>query len=251
MRTLGRSLLLVALSALPALAAGFDQTHAVYDRLLHLRVKGDRVDYAGLKDDPAPLDAYLRSLAAVSESEFDSWPKAEREAFIIDLYNASMIRSVVSHYPIASVKDVALFFGVFREPAVHVWGRTMSLKTLETDYARKLGDYRVHFALVCASKGCPPLRAEAYVGRRLDAQLDDQARRFFAQGWKNRVDARDKTLYVSPIFKWFPEDFAARGGAVGIARKFLPEAARRELRPGFAVSYTEYDWSLNDARVPR
>lgn len=238
------TMMLLLIAAGPA--AAFDQTHALYEKVLGAHVRGDRFDYAAMKADEQPLNDYLASLAAVSRSEYDAWPKADREAFVLNLYNASMIKLVTDQYPVKSVKDLGFAFGVFRKKAVHAWGQTMSLEELEKDYARKLGDYRVHFALVCASKGCPPLRDEAYVGSKLNGQLDYQGRRFFTQEVKNRVDAPAKVLYVSPIFKWFPEDFEAAGGPLGIASKYLPASERRELRPDFKVKYTDYDWSLND-----
>ncbi len=246
-----KSLLLLAFLAGPAGAAGFDQTHAAYDRILHAHVRGDRFDYAALKADEKPLDQYLSQLASVFKSDFDRWPKADREAFILNLYNASMIKLVTDRYPIKSVKDIGFAFAVFRKPAVHAWGQTMSLQSLENDYARRLGDYRVHFGLVCASKGCPPLRAEAYAGSKLDEQLDDQGRRFFSQTQKNRVEAGDRTLYVSPIFKWSSEDFEKAGGPISVASKYLPQDERQALRPDFKVKFTDYDWSLNDAQEPK
>src|SRR5258705_236181 len=72
----------------------------------------------------------------------------------------------------------------------------------------------VHFAIVCAAYGCPPLRSEAYVADKLDAQLDDQGRKFLGTANKNSVDARARALYLSPIFKWFSEDFEKKSGTV-------------------------------------
>lgn len=242
------TILFAALLALPAASAGFEPGHSAFDKILRARVRGDGFDYAGLKADPKPLDAYLENLAGISEEAFERWTQAEQEAFVINLYNATMLKIVVDHYPVGSVKDLGFAFGVFRRPTVHAWGKALSLRALEKDYARKrFGDYRVHFALVCASKGCPPLRAEAYTGARLDAQLEDQGRRFFAQREKNRVEPGERTLYVSPILKWYAEDFDAAGGPIGVARRYLTIHERESLKDGFKVKYTDYDWSLNGA----
>ena len=106
------------------------------------------------------------------------------------------------------------------------------------------------YALVCAARGCPPLRTEAFVGARLDAQLEEQGRIFLGQIEKNRVDSSKRILFLSPIFKWFSGDFEATSGTVTkFVTPFFPESARTALATAgadFKIDYTDYDWSLND-----
>mgnify|MGYP001585357909 CR=1 FL=1 len=112
------------------------------------------------------------------------------------------------------------------------------------DYAEP----RLHFALVCAAKGCPTLRSEAYVGPRLDSQFDDQAKQFLAMPDKNRVEAAERVGYLSPIFKWYGGDFEKKSGSVLAALKpYWPEKSAAALaKGGFKIRYTDYDWSLNE-----
>ena len=159
---------------------------------------------------------------------------------------------IIDHYPISSIKDIGHFWsGPWDQPVVHLFGETTTLSTVENKMLR--ADYnepRVHFAMVCASIGCPPLRSEAYVGSRLDDQLNDQARQFMANQTKNRVDVANRTIYLSPIFKWFAGDFDKKSGSVlAFLKPYWPAHERAELKEvgqdHFKISYTDYNWSLN------
>ena len=235
----------------------FDHNHTALDRVLKQHVADGWVGYAALKAAPQPLDAYLATLAAVPEAEFKTWPEKERLAFLINLYNAATLKLIVDHYPVASIKKIGGFFnfgglgdGPWAQKVVRLFGRVTTLDYVEHEIIRKeYGEARVHFALVCAARGCPPLRAEAWTADRLEAQLDEQGKIFLGQTAKNRVEAKARTLYLSPIFKWFAGDFEAASGSVEkFVTPFLPEAARTALTAGgFKISYTDYDWSLNDA----
>lgn len=251
MTTLRLSALGFASFALIASAAhAFDQTHAALDRVLKQNVRASLVNYTGMKAAPGPLDDYLSQLAAVSEVEFGAWPEKDRLAFLINLYNAATLRLIVENYPLKSIRSIGWLPGAaWKKEVVELFGRKISLDELEHGIIRQqYHEPRAHFALVCAALGCPPLREEAYVGARLDAQLDDQGRKFLGTAAKNRVDAVTHTVYLSPIFKWFAGDFeAASGTVVKFVTPFFPESARVALTSGdFKVSYTDYDCSLND-----
>jgi hypothetical protein len=135
---------------------------------------------------------------------------------------------------------------------VHLFGKTITLDDVEHGLIRpQYHEPRVHFALVCAAKGCPPLRSQSYVGSRLDEQLDDQAKMFLTNGGKNRV--KDHTIYLSPIFKWYGDDFTKKYGSVlNFVRLYFPESEAKFLQSAttaqgeFQIKYTDYDWSLND-----
>ncbi len=230
-------------------AAEFDQSHALFSQVLKTYVHNERVDYAALKAHPQELNRYLSEVAAVRRKHFDHWTRKQQIAFLINAYNAYTLKLIIDHYPIKSIKDIGHFWrGPWAQPVVHLFGKSITLDTIEQDMLRK--DYReprIHFALVCASIGCPPLRSEAYLATRLDEQLNDQGKRFLANRSKNRVDATDHTVYLSPIFKWYGEDFKKKSGSVlAFLKPYWPKRERIELKSGhFEIRYTDYNWSLN------
>lgn len=238
----------------PATAAQgpFDHAHAAFTEILGRHVRDGVVDYAGLKADSAPLLRYLASLEAVDPAAFAAWTPAERMAFWLNVYNAYMLRFVLDRYPIDSVQSVGLIRGAaFREEFIPL-GRLVgapddgpiSLNTVEHEILRKMGDPRIHMAIVCASRSCPPLREEAFRAADLEAQLDDQARRFLASTERNRIDAASRTLRLSKIFEWFREDFDAAGGLEAFVARYAP-GDTSWIRPGVRIEFSEYDWNLN------
>ncbi len=150
-------------------------------------------------------------------------------------------------YPLASIRKIGPIWNPkapWALPVVKLFARTMSLDDLEQRTIRiRFKEPRAHFALVCAAKGCPPLRSEPYEGARLDAQLDDQARAFLRQTEKNRVDPAAKRAHLSPIFKWYLEDFG--GTKTALLRNLRKWLAVEEE---WAIAWTNYDWSLNEDR---
>lgn len=237
----------------PALA--FDPAHTLLDRTVKKYLGSGLLDYKGLKAAPGPLENYLKELATVDPSQYEVWTQQEKIAFWINAYNAFTIKAVLDNYPIKSNWKASLRYpknsirqipGVWDSLKFKVMGREVTLNDIEHKTLRKeFGDPRAHMALVCASLGCPPLRAEAYTGAALDAQLDGQARAFLGNPSKFRIDKEAGRVYLSPIFKWFPEDF--KPDALAFISRFLDEAGRAYLKEGkFKVSYLDYDWSLNE-----
>jgi hypothetical protein len=249
MKTLLSSLFAMALAITAAAQTAFDHTHMAFTVILQSHVKDERVDYAALKKKSAPLKGYLDTLAAVPEADFKSWAKSQRLAFLINLYNAATLQLVVDHYPVKSIKDIGGFFsGPWKQPVVRVFGKTFTLDQIEHEMIRaKYAEPRAHFALVCASIGCPPLRAEAFDAEKLDAQLDDQGRVFLGTASKNRVNAKNGTLHLSPIFKWFADDFTGKAGTVEkYIAPYFNEADKAVILSGsLEIEYTDYSWALN------
>ena len=142
-------------------AAGFDPTHAALGQVLAARVTNGVVDYAALKAAPTGLDGYLATLAAVPEAEFNAWPEPARLAFLLNLYNATTLKLIADHHPVASIKQIGgLLKGPWKQEVVRAWGRVLTLDELEHGIIRaQYPDPRAHFALVCAAKSCPPLRS--------------------------------------------------------------------------------------------
>lgn len=227
--------------------------HSAFDVVLNAVVdERGFVDYAALVADPNALDAYLGRLAATDPANL---PDDDRLAFWLNVYNAYTLKLVADNYPIESLRDVVggvfipLVNTPFKVEFVVVGGETMTLDDVEHGTIRaEFDEPRIHFALVCAARSCPPLRAEAYVGDRLDAQLDEQARRFLTTPAKNRVPADEGTIELSKIFDWFGGDFGKDDAALQrfIAPYFEGEVREALEADGYEVNFLTYDWSLND-----
>ena len=230
---------LIMTFGLAATAQEFDHAHAAFDAVLKAHVTDGAVDYRAIKADPAALNGYLDTLAAVREGEFKTWSKARQLAFYFNLYNAATLKLIVDHYPLDSIKDIGhIFKGPWDQKVVRLFGETITLNNLEHDILRK--DYnepRLHMALVCAAKGCPPLRSEAYVGKRLDAQLDDQSRGYLASPLGLQIDRAKGEARISSIFKWYGGDFPS-------VRAFVEKHSGQSLK-GLRIRYLDYDWRLN------
>lgn len=239
--------LAVALAATVS-AAPYDHSHGAFDALLKTRVSQGLVDYAGLKANRAPLDEYLATAGAVAMADFQHWTRDEQLAFLINVYNAATLQLIVDAYPVDSIKSLgSLVKSPWSRETVQLFGKKISLDTLEHKIIRKnYSEPRIHFALVCAALGCPPLRGEAYQGARLEEQLNDQVKTFLGTPAKNRLDAEKKTVWLSPIFKWYGEDFkTASNTVIAFVAPFMG-AASAETMKDWTIEYTEYDWSLND-----
>ena len=225
--------------------------HAAWDALLKRHVvlleggKASRLDYAGVAAEHETLRGYLSSLSAVREAQFNAWPKPEQMAFLINTYNAYTVEKVLTRYPdMRSIWDFGKVFGnPFRDEFFRLLGARASLDGIEHGMLRKrYAEPRVHYALNCASVGCPMLREEAYSGAHLENQLEEQALRFLSDRSRNRY--RDGRLEVSKIFDWYQEDFEPRAQYFERYAKALgmPAGARPRL------AFLDYDWSLNDSR---
>jgi hypothetical protein len=226
-------------------SSAFDDTHGLYGQVLTLYVKDGLVDYRGLKSNPRDLNSYLESAAQVTRKEFDSWSKDEQLAFLINLYNARTLELIVKNYPVKSIKDIGNGGkGPWEEPVVELFGETITLNTLENGMIRRnYKEPRIHFALVCAAMGCPPLSAEPYSAGKLDDQLEAQTKKFLEDTEKNSVDRNNKTIRLSPIFEWYAADFESAAGSVpGFLKKYYGDLTHGQ----YIIVYTDYDWSLND-----
>lgn len=195
------------------------------------------VDYRALAADPH----YAAAVAALAQAPLAQLVDArQRLAFYINAYNLLAIKVVVDHQPLASIKEAGnILWPVWKREAGVVGGERVTLDDIEHRRLRALGEPRVHFAIVCASLSCPDLRDEPYRAATLDAQLDDQARRFLANPGKGLREDGTR-LRVSKIFDWFEEDF---GGPDGV-KKFI--ARYRALPAEMELEATlDYDWRLN------
>lgn len=232
----------------PKVPQPIDHSHAAFSAILEKHIKDERVDYAGLKANPAPLKIYLDTLAAVPESAFRKWDQNQQMAYLINLYNAATLKLVADHYPLKSIKEIGGEKGPWKQEIVRLFGKLQTLDHIEHELLRpKYQDPRVHFGVNCASIGCPALRAEAFQAAKLDAQLDEQGRNFIRDGSKNRLDAKNKILYLSNIFDWFKDDFTKKSGTLEkFIAKYASEADRKVIEQGgLTIQNTNYDWNLN------
>jgi len=223
-----------------ALAAEFDHSHAAYSAVLKTHVAKGQVDYAALKADSKALDGYLDSLAAVPKRQFKKWDEPTRIAFLVNLYNAATLRLILDHYPLESIRDIGnLLKGPWDRPVVRLFGENITLNNVEHDILRKeYNEPRLHMALVCAAKGCPPLRGEAFTPKRLNEQLDDQSRVYLASPAGMQLDRAKKTARISAIFKWYGGDFPS-------VRDFVQKHSGQKMK-GIKIRTLDYDWTLNE-----
>jgi len=221
--------------------------HSLYADLLNKYVKDGVVNYQGFKNEEKRLDEYLKVLEGTDTGKLS---RNEQLAFYINAYNATTIKLILSGYPgIRSIWDLGSRIfkskSPFRKKIVRIEGKTMSLDDLEHGIIRpRFKDPRVHFAVNCASKSCPPLISEPYQGSILDQQLDDSTRAFLNNAKRNRLEGN--RLHVSKIFKWFEEDF--NDDVVGFFLRFADTELKERLmtnRDNIKVKYLDYDWSLN------
>lgn len=263
MLQLGRliSVLVISLCSTSLLSQEID--HSEWDAVLkkHLIIKDNgaitQVDYAALAKNRKPLKSYIKTLAAVSEETFNQLSKDDQLALLINLYNAATVELILTGFPeIDSIKDLgSLFRSPWKKEIVSLFGKKISLDDLEHGLIRgeRYQEPRIHFAVNCASIGCPALRAEAYVGERLSDQLNEQTRLFLSDRSRNRLVGDE--LKVSSIFKWYREDFekgwqgfsslpqffAEYADALGINAQQVIALEKGEINIGFL----DYDWRLN------
>lgn len=236
---------LVAVEA-PALDEGLYATLLEAHTVAVDDIASTRVDYAALRTSPA----WERLIVSLRESD----PRRVRSrrakiAFWINAYNILAIDLVRRHYPIDSIRSIGGFFSpVWKKKAGEIGGRSYTLHEIEHEILLPMGEPRVHGAMVCASLSCPPLRREPYRAADLDAQLDDNARRWLADPRKGaRIDRATRTLRLSRILDWFADDFG--DSVLPFVAAHLPDDDASFVRAqgdALRIRYFDYDWSVND-----
>lgn len=266
----------VSATAMPALAKSVTETfsartagsaktvdHGAWDQLLKAYVKPakdgvNRVDYKAFKSQgQAALKDYIARLEATDVAALDA---TEQFAFWANLYNAKTIDIVLDHYPVGSIREIALetsligFLkksvgagGPWKAEVVKVAGRALSLDNIEHDILRPIfKDPRVHYAVNCASYGCPNLMTDAFTGGKLEAQLDAGARAFVNHPRGIKVDGG--RVLASSIYDWFQADFGgSAAGVLGHVGKYASGDIKKALAGKTSIDGYDYDWRLNDA----
>ncbi|MDO6566115.1 DUF547 domain-containing protein [Alteromonas sp. 1_MG-2023] len=271
----------VLLLAMPVVAHAEASLHEAYSVMLAkyvvpinpvtsgdgVEIKGTstQVNYAGFKSSQTELNAYLKSLSAVSKDTFEQWDKNTQLAFLINAYNAYTIDLILTRYPdLTSIRDIGGFFSSpWKQAFAPLLGEKRSLDDIEHGLIREKGVYnepRIHFAVNCASIGCPALREEAYVGDKLDEQLEQQTVRFLSDNSRNYYDGN--TLHISKIFSWYKEDFEMKwrdsASLAGFIAQHddallfkdgspLDDSDIKAIMSGnIDIEFLDYNWALND-----
>jgi uncharacterized membrane protein YdjX (TVP38/TMEM64 family) len=238
-----------AYAAAPDDGPSFD--HSGLDRLLKKHVDADGwVDYDALRGDVGALDGYLRSLAT---APLDALGRDERLALLINAYNAFTLKLILDNLPVQSITKLDR---PWKGPTWKLGANRWTLDQIEHQQIRpKFKEPRIHFALVCAAAGCPPLRPEAYTAERLEAQLEAQTRYVHEHATWARYDAASNTVHLTRLYDWYGGDFEqAAGSVLEYVARYVP-AVRTRLDAGSRpkVRWLPYDWDLNSTanRGPR
>ena len=216
------------------------------------------VNYQQLQANRQELDRFNQSFAMVSPETYNSWSEPEKLAFLINAYNSFTLQSIIDQNPLKkSIRDIS---GVWKRRKFAIAGMEKTLDNIEHDIIREeFNEPRIHMALVCAAMSCPILRNEAYTAEELDAQLDDQTRKFITSSQGFKIDRDQNTVYLSSIFKWFGKDWIANyeiknkftgskkeKAVLNFISQYLNPQDIQYLEQGeYKISYLKYDWSLN------
>ncbi len=233
----------------------FDHSHSLWTEVLrkYVTVRGpvSQVNYVGLKRDSGKLQTYLRKLEAIDKKKFNSWNQRQKYVFWVNAYNAYTVKLIIDNYPLDSIKDLGTFFPLrtpWEKKFFTLLGEKRHLDEIEHKILRvKFNEPRTHFAVNCASIGCPALLNEAFTENKLEKQLEKQTKSFLRDTSRNHIQGG--TLKISKIFKWFKEDFTKGEQTVQrFVSKYITDdpAIKAKLYGGkLSISYSAYNWSLN------
>lgn len=234
--------LLPALCLAAAATARAQSWTDTYNRLLGKYISGGGVKYAEWKGNAADMQALQSVVDGIAKENVSAMSKPQQIAFYCNAYNAWILHEALGKYPTKSVKDT--FYTFFTSKRITVASQQTSFKAFEDNVVRKMGEPRVHFALNCASRSCPPLGRQAFSAGSLDSQLETLAKGYINSDRGVRFNAGNKTAELSKIFDWYKDDFG--GDAAVLA--FINKRRSSPLPPDTKVTYQDYDWGLNEAK---
>lgn len=257
-------------------AADFDHSHQSWSDLLSDVVvlsedkRQTRVDYQKVHNQTEQLDGYLALLSETSKAKYDKWDHDQRLSFLINAYNAFTLKLINNNWQKfksgdeESIRDLGTFFtNPWKIDFFNLFGQEHTLDDIEHEMIRKWFERpRIHAALVCAAVSCPPLRNEAFVASRLDSQLDNQMSLFLADNRRNEIliDGNKVIVELSPIFKWYGEDFEKGHNGFNSIGSMLTtyiaalvvgdtntKVKTDAIESGkYKIRFKDYDWKLND-----
>jgi len=232
----------------------FDHSHKLFSKILsqHVTIKEGQsyFNYKQMKTHSEDLNSYLVELSSVSKVEYQKFSKDEQLAFLINAYNGFTIKLILKNYPVKSIKDIgSIFKNTWKISFIKLLDKKMTLDNIEHDIIRKdFKESRIHFAVNCASIGCSSLYQEAFVGARLEEQLEIITKDFFR--FKNNVDEKKATINLSKIFKWWGGDFKKSHGSLlnFIALNItMDKILQEKIKKGeLEIEWKNYDWNLNE-----
>jgi hypothetical protein len=233
---------LLAAAASASVAAPQPDT-AAFDAVLQARARKGGYDYAGTTgQDKKRLAAYMANLGDANPATMSA---DEKKAFYINAYNAAAISTVLEKYPTKSILDIE---GAFKTIPHRIGGEMLTLDAIENKL-REAKDSRIHYAIVCASRSCPPLASKAYVAEGLSAALERQGREFVNDASKNQIDRAKGRVALSKIFFWNRKEFERDGGGSLLKEisKYAADPATASWLAGLTKEpeFLEYDWTLN------
>lgn len=230
--------------------------HAAWDGILASRLRAspdgiNRFAYGEVSpDERAALAGYIAALAGARVSGL---PRPEQRALWINLYNALTVKIILDHYPVNSIRDINISSGLFSvgpwgRKLVSVEGESISLDDIEHRILRPIwGDPRLHYAVNCASIGCPNLAAEPYTAANAERLLDEGA--FAYVNHPRGVRLVRRGLMVSSIYAWFKDDFGGHdAGVITHLRRYALPGLAAKLATATGIVDHAYDWTLNDAK---
>ncbi len=209
--------------------------HEIFDNLLkkHVSVTGV-VDYSGLASDRSELNRYTRILSENAPTDY--WTRDEQLAYWINAYNAFTLTLIVDNLPVSSITSIE-GGKPWDKKWISIRSATYSLNDIENDIIRsQFYEPRIHFAVNCAAKSCPPLLNRAWTADNLEINLDRQTRKFINDGSYNVIS--NSSAKVSKIFEWYSVDF-------GDLRRFINRYSETQLSDSAKISYNDYNWGLN------
>ena len=236
------SSLAVVFSVVAVTSSQAENWTETYNRLLSKYATSGGVKYAEWKTNAADLQALQTVVDGIAKENASGMGKQQQLAFYCNAYNAWILQKALEKYPTKSVKDALYTF--FTSKRITVAGEQTSFKALEDNVIRKLGDPRIHFALNCASRSCPPLGRQAFTAGNLEGQFETLTKGYVNSERGMRYNAANKTAELSKIFDWYKDDFKSEGGVVA----FINKRRSSPLPADAKISYQEYDWGLNEAK---
>jgi Protein of unknown function, DUF547 len=243
MKTSMRLLVSLALFAAATATSRGESWTETYNRLLGKYVTSGGVKYAEWKANAGDVQAIQSVVDGIAKENLSAMGKQQQLAFYINAYNAWILHEALGKYPTSSVKDA--FFTFFTGKRITVAGQQTSFNSLEKDTIRsKFSEPRVHFALNCASRSCPPLNRSAFSADKLDGQLEALAKGYVNSERGVKYNAAAKSAELSKIFDWYKDDFKADGGAIA----FINKRRATPIPADAKISFQDYDWGLNEAK---
>ncbi|MEM7672819.1 MAG: DUF547 domain-containing protein [Verrucomicrobiota bacterium] len=215
-----------------------------YAELLQKYATDTGVRYAEWAENKEDLFEINRTLGKWAQVDLETFSTSQQKAFYINLYNLAMLAAVFDAYPINSVTEILPDFGIFTRKFIKQGNRTLSLDDVEKAILlKKYPDPRIHWSVNCASRSCPPLRAEPFISSRLDQQMDEMAQKFLNSPSGVQLD-RD-FVRISALFDWYRSDFPD-GNLLEYINRYRKESA---IPTDLEIQFLYYDWDLNTPMI--